>query len=221
MLDAVKSSVAKRHPELLAHWTLLGGHGDLEAVRVAAPMQTGLSMEARNYLGKCRTAGELLFAMYEIFAEPFLTEDYRSSDGSKSAPVFITDYPFDVSPLARKKDADVQRKQYGEIPVELTDRFELFVEGRELCNAFSELNDPDDQAARFRAQLDNRARGDEEAMDYDADYIRALCYGMPPTAGFGLGIDRFTMALTGAKSIRDVILFPTLRPESPPEGSAP
>src|SRR5262249_25363213 len=104
--------------------------------------------------------------------------------------------------------------QYGDTDVPLVDRFELFVDGRELGNGFSELNDPDDQAARFRAQVENRARGDEEAMDYDADYVRALACGMPPAAGFGLGIDRLTMALTGQPSIRDVVLFPLLRPET-------
>src|SRR6185436_11710201 len=119
-------------------------------------------------------------------AEPFLAEDYRSQDGQKSLPVFIIDYPFEVSPLARKKDSDPA----------LVDRFELFVHGRELCNAFSELNDPDDQAARFRAQLQKKARGAEETMDYDADYIRALEHGLPPTAGFGMGVDRLAMLLT-------------------------
>ena len=157
----------------------------------------------RKAMVRCMSDGERLFACYEYLAEPFLAEDYRSAQSDRSVPVFIKDYPADVSPLARRND---------DRP-ELTDRFELFVDGRELCNAFSELNDPDDQAARFRAQLEKKTRGDEEAMDFDEDYIRALEYGMPPTAGFGMGIDRLVMALTGAASIRDVILFPLLRPE--------
>jgi lysyl-tRNA synthetase class 2 len=162
----------------------------------------------RKGLGKCESDGERLFACYEYVVEPFLTDDYRSDDGKRSVPVFIKDYPFEVSPLARRNDATPQ----------LTDRFELFVHGRELCNAFSELNDPDDQAARFRAQVEKKARGDEDAMDYDEDYIRALEHGMPPAAGFGLGIDRLAMALTNAASIRDVILFPLLRPEAGQSG---
>ncbi len=155
----------------------------------------------RRALGHCASQGERLFIAYEYLAEPFLVEDYRAGD--KSLPVFIIDYPIEVSPLARKKDADPS----------LTDRFELFVHGRELCNAFSELNDPEDQAARFRAQVEAKARGAEETMDYDADYVRALEHGMPPAAGFGMGVDRLTMMLTGQPSIRDVIAFPLLRPE--------
>jgi len=158
----------------------------------------------RRALTHCKSDGERLFVAYEYLAEPFLAVDYRAANGEKSLPVFITDYPAEVSPLARKKDADPT----------LVDRFELFVHGRELCNAFSELNDPDDQAARFRAQLELKAGGAEETMDYDEDYVLALEHGMPPAAGFGLGVDRLAMALTAQPSIRDVIAFPLLRPES-------
>ena len=158
----------------------------------------------RRALTHCKSDGERLFVAYEYLSEPFLSVDYRAKDSDKSLPVFITDYPAEVSPLARKKDSDPT----------LVDRFELFVHGRELCNAFSELNDPDDQAARFRAQLELKARGAEETMDFDEDYILALEHGMPPAAGFGLGVDRLAMALTAQPSIRDVIAFPLLRPES-------
>ncbi len=118
-------------------------------------------------------------------------------------PTFIVAHPTDVSPLARANDANPA----------VTDRFELFITGRELANGFSELNDPEDQAARFRSQVDAREAGDEEAMYYDADYIRAMEYGLPPTAGEGIGIDRLVMLLTDSPSIRDVILFPQLKPE--------
>src|SRR6202142_4066243 len=163
----------------------------------------------RKGVGKCDSDGERLFACYEYVVEPFLAEDYRSADGKHSVPVFVKDYPFEVSPLARRNDTQP----------ELTDRFELFVHGRELCYAFSELNDPDDQAARFRAQVERRQRGDEETMDYDEDYVRALEHGMPPAAGFGMGIDRLVMILTNSASIRDVILFPLLRPEAGARGN--
>jgi lysyl-tRNA synthetase class 2 len=118
-------------------------------------------------------------------------------------PTFVIDYPKEVSPLARPKDADLF----------LTDRFELIIGGREIANGFSELNDPEDQAERFRSQALEKAAGDEEAMHYDADYIRALEYGLPPTAGEGIGIDRLVMLLADAASIRDVLLFPAMRPE--------
>ncbi|MBN1239136.1 MAG: lysine--tRNA ligase [Gammaproteobacteria bacterium] len=138
-------------------------------------------------------AGKLQLELFEKTVEPRL-----------AGPVFITHFPAEVSPLARRTDGD---------PF-LTDRFELFIAGRELANGFSELNDPEDQAARFRAQAEAKARGDEEAMVYDEDYIRALEYGMPPAAGLGVGIDRLVMLLTDSASIRDVLLFPQLKRES-------
>ena len=119
-------------------------------------------------------------------------------------PTFVYSYPAEVSPLARRSDGDAF----------LTDRFEFFVGGRELANGFSELNDAEDQAARFKEQLTRKAAGDQEAMQFDADYVRALEYGLPPTAGLGVGVDRLVMLFTNAPSIRDVLLFPYMRPEA-------
>jgi lysyl-tRNA synthetase class 2 len=138
-------------------------------------------------------AGKLQIEIFEKTAEESLRQ-----------PTFVYAYPAEVSPLARRNDAD---------PF-ITDRFEFFVGGRELANGFSELNDPDDQAARFREQAARKSSGDEEAMFYDADYIRALEYGLPPTAGLGIGVDRLVMLLTDQPSIRDVVLFPHMRPET-------
>ena len=163
-----------------------------------------LDNAAQKQLGLCQTHGERVFAVFEQIVEPVLTSLYRTPNGAQSVPVFVTEFPWEVSPLARRNDDDPA----------FVDRFELFIDGRELSNAFSELNDPNDQAARFEAQLENRERGDEEAMDFDADYIRALSHGMPPAAGFGLGVDRMVMLLCNQPSIRDVLLFPLLRPEA-------
>ncbi len=127
----------------------------------------------------------------------------QTTESKLVQPTFIVAHPTDVSPLARSNDANPA----------VTDRFELFITGREMANGFSELNDPEDQAERFRQQAAAKAAGDEEAMFYDADYVRALEHGLPPTAGEGIGIDRLAMLLTDSPSIRDVILFPQMRPE--------
>ncbi len=137
--------------------------------------------------------GKLLLELFEATVEPTLVQ-----------PTFITQYPTEVSPLARENDADPG----------ITDRFELFIGGKEIANGFSELNDPEDQAARFQAQVAAKDSGDDEAMHFDHDYIRALEYGLPPTGGLGIGIDRLVMLLADAASIRDVLLFPYMRPEA-------
>jgi len=148
-----------------------------------------LGLELESDMGH----GKLLTEIFEEVAEPNLWQ-----------PTFITEYPTEVSPLSRKNDQNP----------EVVDRFELFIVGRELANAFSELNNPIDQQERFLNQLEEKAKGDDEAHEMDEDYIRALEYGLPPTAGEGIGIDRLVMLLTNSASIRDVILFPQMRPES-------
>jgi lysyl-tRNA synthetase class 2 len=139
---------------------------------------------------KTRKVGKILTKLFDVLVEPKLIE-----------PTFVIDYPVEISPLARRSSSDSN----------MAERFELFIGGREIANGFSELNDPVDQKRRFLDQVANREAGDQEAHYMDEDYVMALEYGMPPTAGEGIGIDRFVMLLTNAASIREVILFPQLR----------
>ena len=153
----------------------------------------GYAMRVGGDVKPAYGTGKLLTEIFEKTVEAKLLD-----------PTFIIEYPTEVSPLARRSDDDP----------DVTDRFEFFLGGREVANGFSELNDPEDQAARFRAQVQAKEAGDDEAMVYDADYIRALEYGLPPTAGVGIGIDRLVMFLTDSASIRDVLLFPQMKPEA-------
>jgi lysyl-tRNA synthetase class 2 len=175
-------------PEAILHYNADVTADDLrDAARLRAILR------ARGYAVKDDYGlGKLQLELFEQTVETQLHE-----------PTFITRYPTEVSPLARRNDADPG----------VTDRFELFIGGREIANGFTELNDAEDQAERFRQQLKAREAGDEEAMLFDADYIRALEHGMPPTAGEGIGIDRLVMLFTDSASIRDVLLFPHMKPE--------
>jgi lysyl-tRNA synthetase class 2 len=174
-------SVLRFNPQLTLDNLATHEAAAAEAERLNIPVKAG------DGLGKIQT---------EIFE--------KTVEDRLDEPTFITEYPAEVSPLARRND---------ENPF-IADRFEFFVAGRELANGFSELNDAEDQAERFRKQVEDHDAGDEEAMHYDADYVRALEYGMPPTAGEGIGIDRLVMFLTDSPSIRDVILFPQMRKET-------
>jgi lysyl-tRNA synthetase class 2 len=170
----------------------LAGRGLAEAVARASAREDRSEHAWKLEQAALRSPGEAIAMAFEAFAEHDLPKD---------RPAFVVDFPIETSPLSRRRDADPR----------LVDRFELFVAGMEVANAFSELNDPADQRARFEAQVKARAAGDEEAMPYDEDFVRALEIGMPPTAGEGIGIDRLAMLLTDSPSIRDVILFPLLK----------
>ena len=178
---SVYDSLLKYNPEITAD-----DLNDVEKARAIAK-KAGAKVLGHEGLGK------LQVMIFEELVEHKLEQ-----------PHFITEYPFEVSPLARRNDDNPN----------VTDRFELFIGGREIANAYSELNDAEDQAERFLAQVAEKDAGDDEAMHYDADFVRALEYGMPPTAGEGIGIDRLVMLLTNSPSIRDVILFPHMRPET-------
>lgn len=178
---SVTDAILKSHPSL--------SKIDLETVENCRKIIKKLGFEYKNTDG----LGKLRMIIFEETVEHKLIQ-----------PTFITEYPTEVSPLARSSNEDVS----------LTDRFELFIAGREIANGFSELNDAEDQAARFKKQVEEKDAGDLEAMHYDSDYIEALEYGMPPTAGEGIGIDRLVMLFTDSPSIRDVILFPHLRKET-------
>jgi lysyl-tRNA synthetase class 2 len=173
---------------LLKHYPALSG-ATLDDHASVLRFAQGEGIEADESWG----LGQIWMALFEAEVE----QSFRR-------PTFVTDYPKEVSPLARPRDDD---------PF-VTERFELIVGGREIANGFSELNDPEDQAARFREQVAEKEAGDDEAMFYDEDFIRALEYGLPPTAGEGIGIDRLVMLLTDAPSIRDVLLFPAMRPQA-------
>ena len=178
---SVYDSILKYNPELT--------EADLNDVEKAREIAKKAGAKVLGHEG----LGKLQGMIFEELVESKLEQ-----------PHFITEYPFEVSPLARRNDKNPN----------VTDRFELFIGGREIANAYSELNDAEDQAERFLAQVAEKDAGDDEAMHYDADFVRALEYGMPPTAGEGIGIDRLVMLLTNSPSIRDVILFPHMRPET-------
>jgi lysyl-tRNA synthetase class 2 len=210
-IDLAKWQRLTMREAILQYWNAEAGPtptlADFESVPAFQNWLYGATSDPSNSFGELRAAlarinahlengfslGKGIYEVFETVVEPNLFQ-----------PTIIYDYPTEVSPLSKAKPDDPAH----------VERFEFFIGGFEVGNAFSELNDPVEQEKRFKAQLDQRAAGDDEAHQMDEDYVRALAYGLPPTGGEGIGIDRLTMLLTGSKSIRDVILFPLMRPET-------
>jgi lysyl-tRNA synthetase class 2 len=175
----------------------------LQAIRTHHPRYSEAQLNDRAFLVDWFERAKVPYKAGDGLGGLQLTFFEETTEDKLFEPTYIVDYPAEVSPLARRNDG----------APEIAERFELYIAGREIANGFSELNDPEDQAARFLEQARQKDAGDQEAMHYDADYIRALEHGLPPAAGEGVGIDRLVMLLTDSPSIRDVILFPQLRPE--------
>ena len=195
-IDFGKLHCATMKEALVEHWPAGAGAAlveDLNDRQRVEEMVEAYNRVTESSLPSEGSLGEMILGLFEDACEPNLIQ-----------PTLVYDYPVEASPLSKQKPDDP----------DWVERFEIYAGGMEIANAYSELNDPQEQRRRFEAQVEMRADGDAEAHSMDEDYVRALCYGMPPTAGEGIGIDRLTMLLTGSRSIRDVILFPQMRPES-------